>query len=178
MSCLSGLIPTHAGKTRRRFRRSYVMGAHPHSRGENGTRSDLAYVTEGSSPLTRGKRVGGETDCSALGLIPTHAGKTIRSTRDREHGEAHPHSRGENSPWFHARVSHAGSSPLTRGKRTKALCAGYTRGLIPTHAGKTAARAGRHARRGAHPHSRGENSKLQAALSEGRGSSPLTRGKR
>ena len=50
--------------------------AHPRSRGENGTRSDLAYVIEGSSPLTRGKPpLDGEMG-EVLGLIPAHAGKT------------------------------------------------------------------------------------------------------
>ena len=51
-----GLIPAHAGKTRRRFRRSYVMGAHPRSRGENGGLLGAGLQAAGSSPLTRGKR--------------------------------------------------------------------------------------------------------------------------
>ena len=71
-----GLIPTHAGKTRRRDPRRDDGRAHPHSRGENfdddgGRRLDL-----GSSPLTRGKHLDNETGPKRRGLIPTHAGKT------------------------------------------------------------------------------------------------------
>ena len=72
----AGLIPAHAGKTGRPAPTSRGDRAHPRSRGENGTRSDLAYVTEGSSPLTRGKRDVGGVRPSGGGLIPAHAGKT------------------------------------------------------------------------------------------------------
>ena len=46
----SGLIPAHAGLTRR-------STAHPRSRGENKLRAVLSLLTDGSSPLTRGKQV-------------------------------------------------------------------------------------------------------------------------
>ena len=50
-------------------------------------------------------------------------------------------------------------------------------GLIPAHAGKTAAGAGLALAHGAHPRSRGENESRQSARQRPRGSSPLTRGK-
>ena len=72
---------------------------------------------------------------------------------------------------------HTGSSPLTRGKPLGNIALGFTRRLIPAHAGKTGShrRFGRLCR--AHPRSRGENSVAEIAIATQRGSSPLTRGK-
>ena len=71
-----GLIPAHAGKTRGFARRKLGAGAHPRSRGENGGIGTHDQADEGSSPLTRGKRRGGELVGWPSGLIPAHAGKT------------------------------------------------------------------------------------------------------
>ena len=70
---------------------------------------------------------------------------------------AHPRSRGENTDEQSARAGDAGSSPLTRGKRSSAA----PNATPPT----------------AHPRSRGENPADAANKPEGAGSSPLTRGK-
>ena len=53
-----GLIPAHAGKTPRRIGRGCGSRAHPRSRGENCRYSPAVRVSGGSSPLTRGKRLG------------------------------------------------------------------------------------------------------------------------
>ena len=90
------LIPAHAGKTGRRLPTDMWAAAHPRSRGENGTRSDLAYVTEGSSPLTRGKHEEGGRGGPEAGLIPAHAGKTGNLGSMLYQAGAHPRSRGEN----------------------------------------------------------------------------------
>ena len=50
-----GLIPAHAGKTRKHMRRNITRPAHPRSRGENPRRDLQRYNDGGSSPLTRGK---------------------------------------------------------------------------------------------------------------------------
>ena len=50
-----GLIPAHAGKTRRERPRPISVRAHPRSRGENLSRPMWTWVRPGSSPLTRGK---------------------------------------------------------------------------------------------------------------------------
>ena len=72
----------------------------------------------------------------------------------------------------------AGSSPLTRGKHVDCDAIPRLQGLIPAHAGKTARRRTSRVLRRAHPRSRGENSCGRRVLLPGRGSSPLTRGKR
>ena len=70
------LIPAHAGKTFPRVELNHHETAHPRSRGENYAWCGAFQVWGGSSPLTRGKLVGGGPGLPACGLIPAHAGKT------------------------------------------------------------------------------------------------------
>ena len=111
------------------------------------------------------------------GLIPAHAGKTLRSARLSWPIWAHPRSRGENNLITIRRETSCGSSPLTRGKLT--ISSAWLRpwGLIPAHAGKTLPQVPSQVGVGAHPRSRGENGKARSWLCTGGGSSPLTRGK-
>ena len=131
------LIPAHAGKTRRRFRRSYVMGAHPRSRGENAYTVSRRRATWGSSPLTRGKRWVSSVERFRLGLIPAHAGKTAQLDAGQALVRAHPRSRGENPSGRASASARVGSSPLTRGKRGQRKPRNLNERLIPAHAGKT-----------------------------------------
>ena len=50
-----GLIPAHAGKTRRQAAHQRHEPAHPRSRGENIISDKVRQLMNGSSPLTRGK---------------------------------------------------------------------------------------------------------------------------
>ena len=74
---LGRLIPAHAGKTRESLPQPRRARAHPRSRGENERSRPLTRAGPGSSPLTRGKLELRESLCSAAGLIPAHAGKTV-----------------------------------------------------------------------------------------------------
>ena len=133
--------------------------------------------TQGSSPLTRGKQPARLASWRAVGLIPAHAGKTLRRPRRRQQRGAHPRSRGENTRNHKLGLPSKGSSPLTRGKR--GFVGGHAggRGLIPAHAGKTKMLRCSSASSAAHPRSRGENPSWQRTRSRSPGSSPLTRGK-
>ena len=71
----------------------------------------------GSSPLTRGKQIGEVGGGFDGGLIPAHAGKTLKC--------GFAESRG------------GGSSPLTRGKQQRPDRGSIATRLIPAHAGKT-----------------------------------------
>ena len=152
--------------------------AHPRSRGENSGGGRWPGISSGSSPLTRGKRSCLASFTLSEGLIPAHAGKTYRDPMGRRVYWAHPRSRGENQFGGLDLGLLCGSSPLTRGKRTRALFAVFAARLIPAHAGKTDASAFRRFRREAHPRSRGENSGKLRYSKVVEGSSPLTRGKR
>ena len=72
----------------------------------------------------------------------------------------------------------AGSSPLTRGKRSGPYPESPGIGLIPAHAGKTLQVSRVEDGPRAHPRSRGENARSCTSCGMVAGSSPLTRGKR
>ena len=151
------LISAHTGKTPRLSDRSCHVTAHPRSREENIDAWQLPERHVGSSPLTRGKPSRRKTPTLNTGLIPAHAGKTVASWRIRQAARAHPRSRGENYRPGHCEHRCDGSSPLTRGKRFCELRVSFDAGLIPAHAGKTTAGAGKLTTEKAHPRSRGEN---------------------
>ena len=132
-----GLIPAHAGKTRRTVRRGASAWAHPRSRGENQPVVQPGRLSRGSSPLTRGKPAGRAAGQAVAGLIPAHAGKTSSQRRSPTMRRAHPRSRGENGHGRREHLRPRGSSPLTRGKPGMSVRSQTVRGLIPAHAGKT-----------------------------------------
>ena len=171
------LIPAHAGKTFLTTWESSKRTAHPRSRGENPTARASLSRSGGSSPLTRGKPCLRLILCRCSGLIPAHAGKTHVRGPQADGAEAHPRSRGENVVYCLSASAVAGSSPLTRGKRTPAYHQGARERLIPAHAGKTKTDPGLYGQTAAHPRSRGENLIKEEAIRAETGSSPLTRGK-
>ena len=75
------------------------------------------------------------------------------------------------------RLKTPGSSPLTRGKPSRARWSGAPLRLIPAHAGKTRLVSIPNRPTKAHPRSRGENASVAKGLETLSGSSPLTRGK-
>ena len=111
-----GLIPAHAGKTFVKLGYLSEDGAHPRSRGENPLPAWTSEKSPGSSPLTRGKPIHGDSLHLVTGLIPAHAGKTYFLDLDGAVSGAHPRSRGENMGPNLAKAWLKGSSPLTRGK--------------------------------------------------------------
>ena len=131
------LIPAHAGKTL--FLTGHPAGepAHPRSRGENAPIVSVLPFSQGSSPLTRGKRSLCPPTTGRSWLIPAHAGKTRTPIQIQRLRPAHPRSRGENSSRSTSRVTCSGSSPLTRGKPALEDVAESRERLIPAHAGKT-----------------------------------------
>ena len=175
---VSGLIPAHAGKTAQSPDLQAASAAHPRSRGENLGLRHARVEMEGSSPLTRGKPSIPPAFSSRPRLIPAHAGKTMSSPGSIRVPWAHPRSRGENSSEAGDEKGSTGSSPLTRGKPSRAIQARARDGLIPAHAGKTAPNGIKNFADGAHPRSRGENYAPERPTVGRRGSSPLTRGKR
>ena len=93
------LIPAHAGKTAVRRLHDLQQRAHPRSRGENPDCGVRVFLSEGSSPLTRGKPLGLGGRVVPPGLIPAHAGKTRQRASHTGGRPAHPRSRGENGEY-------------------------------------------------------------------------------
>ena len=152
-----GLIPAHAGKTTATLCAASSSRAHPRSRGENQPTNNVLFTRAGSSPLTRGKHLDRRPAVQTHGLIPAHAGKTLRAITSSLTRRAHPRSRGENVGSRPPVGSRLGSSPLTRGKLLPRLWPRQLWGLIPAHAGKTIRRPTSDRDAQAHPRSRGEN---------------------
>ena len=115
--------------------------------------SSISYFP---SAQTRNSR-NGPTATFPEDSIPAHAGKTPGMDTTSHCVSAHPRSRGENDVRDDDNRPFLGSSPLTRGKRSR-----------PTRAGRGTS---------AHPRSRGENPHLVSVVRMDEGSSPLTRGK-
>ena len=172
------LIPAHAGSTRNHSRQPCDLEAHPRSRGEHSLKMPSPRHLVGSSPLTRGARLGGSHDEPTCRLIPAHAGSTDFSVVCHGGVPAHPRSRGEHVEPSSSVNAWRGSSPLTRGAPPpRSRLAGDPR-LIPAHAGSTDHDATRRRVIRAHPRSRGEHWGRYSRSSVKRGSSPLTRGAR
>ena len=174
----AGLIPARAGNTKYSRPDSPARRAHPRSRGEHHQPVNVATRQVGSSPLTRGTRSSLVTAAQHTGLIPAHAGNTLRNLEEAVFGWAHPRSRGEHGVTVHANPCKWGSSPLTRGTRRVRLSWVSGEGLIPAHAGNTRAARVFMASRRAHPRSRGEHTLTSKPTENWMGSSPLTRGTR
>ena len=159
-----GSSPLTRGKPIPSLFRRRARLAHPRSRGENHAALTAFLNVSGSSPLTRGKRRPEGEGRRRGGLIPAHAGKTVRSALTVRPRSAHPRSRGENHTLTTLPRCSTGSSPLTRGKRRPAPPVRCRSGLIPAHAGKTRSCGWTCGRRGAHPRSRGENPSQSGGL--------------
>ena len=72
-----GLIPAHAGKTRRPHTLQATRRAHPRACGENVDRAAIRAEKAGSSPRMRGKLGQDLPAAVKTRLIPAHAGKTL-----------------------------------------------------------------------------------------------------
>ena len=174
----SRLIPAHAGSTIRLRRGRVGNKAHPRSRGVDGPVLFLLNFGDGSSPLTRGRRVRASEYRPDRRLIPAHAGSTRASASAPTLTTAHPRSRGVDHDQGQGGGGLRGSSPLTRGRRTTARVIEGVAGLIPAHAGSTVKTGRAGSRAPAHPRSRGVDSKGDRLPARPDGSSPLTRGRR
>ena len=134
---LRRLIPAHAGSTNPAKVLGRSVSAHPRSRGEHSLKMPSPRHLVGSSPLTRGARLGGSHDEPTCRLIPAHAGSTDFSVVCHGGVPAHPRSRGEHVEPSSSVNAWRGSSPLTRGARRAEFIGERLEGLIPAHAGST-----------------------------------------
>ena len=153
--CSPGLIPARAGRTRPASRAGLRRWAHPRSRGADVGWAGGRPVSEGSSPLARGGRVGQAVADRSRGLIPARAGRTRVRSSSSTTPRAHPRSRGADLPEHDRDAAVWGSSPLARGGQEPAPVGGSPPGLIPARAGRTSTCSRSSRSRRAHPRSRG-----------------------
>ena len=170
------IIPALAGNTRGSTSGRRIPMDHPRSRGEYylGPQEDNQHL--GSSPLSRGIRVGPTPDRRGRRIIPALAGNTNSATPSNTPNGDHPRSRGEYRTSVSTHQTSTGSSPLSRGiPKTVSRTPAHPR-IIPALAGNTSVRCQRSCSRWDHPRSRGEypaHATLEISKS---GSSPLSRG--
>ena len=151
---------------------------HPHTRGEHSGPVRVPGNPGGSSPHARGTpgtRAGGT--CHRR-FIPTRAGNTADSSRQRHAASVHPHTRGEHPAGVIAPRPGNGSSPHARGTHRIVAEELAHRRFIPTRAGNTAPSSMIRSEIMVHPHTRGEHALTSRLIPRISGSSPHARGTR
>ena len=110
----------------------------------------------GSSPHTRGARRRCRHRRTTGRIIPAYAGSTRRRCRWPPAGRDHPRIRGEHRKVLGDNLRVYGSSPHTRGARSKFAGRADDGGIIPAYAGSTPlAEIDPRQVRGSSPHTRG-----------------------
>ena len=175
---VEGIIPAHAGNTRRWCGGRALGRDHPRACGEHFRRVSAASTLQGSSPRMRGTpRHEAGVDLRA-GIIPAHAGNTeYRHSLEYVHRD-HPRACGEHGTQWKSSSFFRGSSPRMRGTLNSGVENKPPLGIIPAHAGNT---RGYHDRRAAgrdHPRACGEHVISLFVASPKEGSSPRMRGTR
>ncbi len=173
-----GIIPAHAGSTRRTRRQPTPVRDHPRARGEHTGTPAWAQSVGGSSPRTRGALGDTPPGGAGHGIIPAHAGSTSATVNvDKNNGD-HPRARGEHLGVLLPAGGARGSSPRTRGAPIVARSQEDDPGIIPAHAGSTVTATSSHGASRDHPRARGEHFPAIPSNGSPLGSSPRTRGAR
>ena len=130
----------------------------------------------GSSPHTRGARVGDAAPLGGDGIIPAYAGSTVEQGLGYELVEDHPRIRGEHVAWSGVSEALRGSSPHTRGALDREAVRTGIDGIIPAYAGSTSMGNFISIFDPDHPRIRGEHVTRRMPETSTKGSSPHTRG--
>ena len=173
-----GIIPAYAGSTQTALCTGHRPGDHPRIRGEHPGCSQRNLRPRGSSPHTRGAPSETAPSRKVSGIIPAYAGSTNLPLMDGIDIGDHPRIRGEHSGVNLSSSSKKGSSPHTRGARTKEFSKWHKNGIIPAYAGSTSPATRYGAGWWDHPRIRGEHGITASGDETVTGSSPHTRGAR
>jgi len=130
---------------------------HPHARGEDCCERGRVRRVDGSPPRAWGR---------PLLVGEFGGGKTV-----------HPHARGEDSFIGSSTVRTFGSPPRAWGRHQQPLHPIPNERFTPTRVGKTPARPSRSPLSAVHPHARGEDCCLPAAMRPSQGSPPRAWGR-
>ena len=110
---------------------------HPRIRGEHYLPKEADIFEGGSSPHTRGARIGDAAPLDGDGIIPAYAGSTYRIGLSGGASQDHPRIRGEHGHLEVAVDPIQGSSPHTRGAHGDTAALAAAPGIIPAYAGST-----------------------------------------
>ena len=173
-----GIIPAYAGSTKHPRLRRRARRDHPRIRGEHSDLRVVCHEIPGSSPHTRGARRPVDAQPGPAGIIPAYAGSTAMSVWAVFTASDHPRIRGEHPQAILLGALAVGSSPHTRGARSRNSQQDSEGRIIPAYAGSTAARRRFCGSSADHPRIRGEHDGRGQFDGQATGSSPHTRGAR
>ena len=131
------IIPAYAGSTSSRDVAKWWRRDHPRIRGEHVDLSTPTSKQAGSSPHTRGAPSAMMDDSACSRIIPAYAGSTRTVSSSRSPPADHPRIRGEHKHPQDRTGGEIGSSPHTRGARSRSGASAAGTGIIPAYAGST-----------------------------------------
>ena len=172
----SGIIPAHAGLTSPMRILVIAGGDHPRACGAHGCASKISMRPAGSSPRMRGSHIVEDLVVPRVGIIPAHAGLTNALATVAGPLGDHPRACGAHFIYGYLRPASSGSSPRMRGSLLQQVIRWQVFGIIPAHAGLTAASVSTKCARWDHPRACGAHRATQTAGALERGSSPRMRG--
>ncbi len=149
--------PTCVGKTSGARGRWTRRRKHPHVRGEDQAAFRLSPSAMETPPRAWGRPVPGCHCCGLSGNTPTCVGKTPSLHRNLNHGQKHPHVRGEDFTWLDQRYDAEETPPRAWGRPECGAWHVGTARNTPTCVGKTHEPIHPHQSTGKHPHVRGED---------------------
>ena len=171
-----GIIPAHAGNTRRGKCHRAVVRDHPRACGEHSADHRRHRPNRGSSPRMRGTPHGRVPCERRPGIIPAHAGNTCRSVGSLPYPWDHPRACGEHELTLFENGLVLGSSPRMRGTLDVERRGQRLHGIIPAHAGNTVGVLRAFMAPRDHPRACGEHSTTRSFTHYFEGSSPRMRG--
>ena len=134
-------------------------------------------ISEGSPPPMRGKARFTLVLCSACGITPAYAGKSVQCVHTQPVYGDHPRLCGEKARSNHFAPRNPGSPPPMRGKAACTAGSVHGKGITPAYAGKRIFCSDSDAANEDHPRLCGEKAILWKIRRTGRGSPPPMRGK-
>ena len=135
----TGIIPAHAGLTVRIVCSIRFTRDHPRACGAHARTLSVIPDAKGSSPRMRGSHSDIAYNDVKTGIIPAHAGLTASSGLNKVKSGDHPRACGAHATSWLWRARFRGSSPRMRGSLIVNVVAFSGIGIIPAHAGLTAA---------------------------------------
>ncbi len=171
-----GIIPAHAGLTRRTHGPKLTGRDHPRACGAHSSSNASTLGYQGSSPRMRGSLLLRFDGLLLCGIIPAHAGLTGVSSPSWSNLRDHPRACGAHTADAWAKANRQGSSPRMRGSLFFKRFHARVPGIIPAHAGLTASALRRSPAVRDHPRACGAHSRSPSTYRVPSGSSPRMRG--
>ncbi len=170
-------IPARAGTTCAKTPRATPHADYPRSRGDDQATAHRTDVHSGLSPLARGRLPTPTHAAQRPRTIPARAGTTFSERCFRACAVDYPRSRGDDRRGRGSRRRAGGLSPLARGRRRALLHRVGPARTIPARAGTTNDDQSEAGVGPDYPRSRGDDCRTGRRSGDGRGLSPLARGR-